>query len=84
MPCSGYPHCVKSVRIPSYSGPRFSSIFPHSDRILRISPYSVQLRENSVSLARSESQFKKNFFYFELFFQTKVSQNAFDFSKLES
>ena len=24
-------HCIKSVRIRSYSGPHFSSIFPHSD-----------------------------------------------------
>ena len=37
--------CVKSVTIQSYSDPHFSRI-PHSDWILRISPYSVQRREN--------------------------------------
>ena len=28
-------HCIKSVRIRSYSGPHFSHIFPHSDQIRR-------------------------------------------------
>ena len=31
----GQYHCVKSVRIRSYSGPHFSCIFPHSDWIWR-------------------------------------------------
>ena len=42
-------HCVKSVRIRSYSGLHFSRIFPHSDWIQRIqciSPYSVRMWEN--------------------------------------
>ena len=41
-------HGAKSVRIRSYSGPHFSRIFPHSDRIRRdsISPYSVLMRKN--------------------------------------
>ena len=37
-------HCVKSVRIRSYSGPHFSRIFPHLD--WSISPYSVKANEN--------------------------------------
>ena len=43
-------HCVKSVRIRSYSGPNYSHIFPHSDWILRDTeylPYSVRMRENA-------------------------------------
>ena len=41
-------HCPKSVRIRSSSGLHFSCIFPHSDWIrLRISPYSVRMRENT-------------------------------------
>ena len=39
-----YFHCVKSVRIRSYSDPFFSRIFPHSDWIR---PYSVRMRENA-------------------------------------
>ena len=40
-------HCVKRVRIRSYSGLHFSRIFPHSYWIRRnISPYSVWMREN--------------------------------------
>ena len=40
-------HCVKRVRIRSYSGLHFSRIFPPSDWIRRnISPYSVRMREN--------------------------------------
>ena len=41
-------HCVKRVRIRSYSGPHFSRIFSHLDWIQRdsISPYSVRMREN--------------------------------------
>ena len=30
------PHCVKSVRILSYSGPHFSRIFPYSDWLRKI------------------------------------------------
>ena len=43
-------HCVKYVRFGSYSGPHFSRIFSHSDwilEILRISLYSVRMRENA-------------------------------------
>ena len=37
-------HSVKSGRIRSYSGLRFSRIFPHS---ISISPYSVRMKENA-------------------------------------
>ena len=40
-------HCVKSVRIRSYSGPHFSRIRTEYGEILRISPYSVRMRENA-------------------------------------
>ena len=43
-------HCVKSVRIRSYSGPHFYRIFPHSEwigRIRCISLYSVRMGENA-------------------------------------
>ena len=44
-------HCVKRVRIRSYSGPHFYRIFPHSDCIRRDTPYSVRMRENAVKIA---------------------------------
>ena len=43
-------HCVKSVRIRSYSGPQFPRIFPHTDwrrRDTEYPPYSVRMRENA-------------------------------------
>ena len=40
-------HCVKRVRIRSYSGPHFSRIRTKYGEILRISPYSVRMRENA-------------------------------------
>ena len=43
-------HCVKRVRIRSYSGPHFSRIFrirTEYGEIRCISPYSVQMRENA-------------------------------------
>ena len=42
-------HCVKSVHIRSYSGPYFPAFGLNMDRysVLRISPYSVRMRENT-------------------------------------
>ena len=42
-------HCVKSVRILSYSGPHFPAFGLNTERysVLRISPYSVRMRENA-------------------------------------
>ena len=37
-------HCVKRVRIRSYSGPQFSRIQTEYGEILPISPYSVRMR----------------------------------------
>ena len=50
-------HCVKSVRIRIYSGPHFSAFVQNTDQnnseygqfLLRISPYSVRMRENTDS-----------------------------------
>ena len=39
-------HCVKSVRIRSYSDPHFSRIRTEYGEIIRISSYSVRMREN--------------------------------------
>ena len=39
-------HCVKRVRIRRYSGPHFSCIRTEYGVTLRISPYSVRMREN--------------------------------------
>ena len=39
-------HCVKSVRIRSYSGPYFPG-FGLNTEIVRTSPYSVRMRENT-------------------------------------
>ena len=40
-------HCIKRVRIRSYSGPHFSRIRTEYGETLRISPYSVRMRENA-------------------------------------
>ena len=37
---------MKSVRIRSYSGPYFPAFGLNTKEILRISPYSVRMREN--------------------------------------
>ena len=53
-------HCMKSVRILSYSGPHFSRIFPHSDWIRRDTPYlsvfslNVRKREKNTDQNNSE------------------------------
>ena len=39
-------HCVKSVHIRGYSGPHFPA-FRLNTEILRISPYSVRMWENT-------------------------------------
>ena len=51
-------HCVKSVRIQSYSGPHFSRMFPHLD----IFPYSVLIREN-VGKMRTRITLHTDLFY---------------------
>ena len=40
-------HCVKSVRIRSFSGPLFPGFRLEYEEILRISPYSVQMWEKT-------------------------------------
>ena len=40
-------HCVKSFRIFSFSGPYFPRIRIERREILRISPYSVRMREDT-------------------------------------
>ena len=58
-------HCIKSSRVRSYSGPHFSRIFPHSDwirRILRISPYSVRMRENAGKMGTRITPNKDTFY----------------------
>ena len=41
---SQYNHCVKSVRVRSYSGPHFPAFVLNTERY-RVSPYSVQMCE---------------------------------------
>ena len=43
-------YSVKSVRIRSYSGPHFSSIFPHSDWIRRDTPYFLRSEVSRIEL----------------------------------
>ena len=57
-------HCIKKVRIRSFSDPHFSRIFSHSDRI---SPYSVQMRENQGKV-RTRITLNKDSFYAALLF----------------
>ena len=57
-------HCIKKVRIRSFSDPHFSRIFSHSDRI---SPYSVQMRENQGKV-RTRITLNTDSFYAALLF----------------
>ena len=44
---TGQKHCVKSVRIRSFSGPYFPRNRTEYEEITSISPYSVRIRENT-------------------------------------
>ena len=48
---------MKSVRIRSLSGPHFPTLGPNKGEILRISPYSVRMRENT-----EQKNFKYEYF----------------------
>ena len=41
------PHCLKSVRNRSCSGPDFPALGLNTERYFRISPYSVRMGENA-------------------------------------
>ena len=47
-------HCVKCVRIQSYSGPHFPSIYPHSNWIRRDTPNANQSNSEYGHFLRSE------------------------------
>ena len=49
-------HGVNSVRIRSYSGPHFSRIFPHLDRIGRDTPYLSVFSPNAGKSGKSADQ----------------------------
>ena len=53
----GMQHCVKSVRIQSFSGPYFLAFGLH---ILRISLYAVQIRENTHQKNSEYGHFSRN------------------------
>ena len=55
-------HCVKGVRIRSYSGPHFSRIVIEYGEILRISPYSIPMRENAGKMQTRITLNKDNFY----------------------
>ena len=49
-------HCVKRVRIRSYSGPPFSRIFPHSDWIQRDTEYLSVFSLNAGKCGKNADQ----------------------------
>ena len=49
-------HCVKRVRIRSYSGPHFSWIFPHSDWLDRDTPYLSAFSQNAGKSGKNADQ----------------------------
>ena len=53
---SGNFHCVRSVRIRSYSGPHFSRIFPHLDWIRRDTRYLCVFSSNAGKCGRNADQ----------------------------
>ena len=50
-------HCMKSVRIWSFSGPYFPAFGLNTERYGRISPYSPQMRENTTKKIRIRTLF---------------------------
>ena len=57
-------HCVKSGRIRSYSGPRFSRIFPHSDWIRRDTEYLSVFSPNVRKCEKNADQNKAEYGHF--------------------
>ena len=58
-------HCVKRIRIRSYSGPHISRIFPHwteYGEMLRIPSYSVRMQENARKM-RTRTTLNKDTYY---------------------
>ena len=61
---NAYMHCVKIVRIPSYSGPHFSHIFPHSDWIRRDTEYLSIFSPNVGKCGKNADQNNSGYAYF--------------------
>ena len=61
-----YNHCVKRVRIRSYSGPHFFRIFPNSECIRRVTLY---LSVFSLNAGKSGKNADQNNSEYELFFR---------------
>ena len=57
-------HCVKSVRVRSYSGPLFSRIFPHSDWIRRDSSYLFVFSPNVGKRGKNADQNNSEYGHF--------------------
>ena len=57
-------HCVKSVRIWSYSGPHFSSIFPHSNWIRRDTDYLFVFSPNAGKCGKNANQNNSEYGFF--------------------
>ena len=57
-------YCVKSVRIPSYSGLHFFHIFPHSDWIRRNTGYLSVFSKNSGKYGKNADQNNSKYGHF--------------------
>ena len=57
-------HCVKSVRIRSYSGPHFSRVFPHSDWIRRDNLYLSVFSPNAGNSGENTDQNNSEYGHF--------------------
>ena len=59
-----YWHCLKSVRIRSYSGPHFSHILLHLDRIWRDTPYLSVFNPNGGKCGKNPDQNNSEYRHF--------------------
>ena len=84
-------HCVKNVRIRSYSGPHFSRIFriwTEYGEILRISSYSVRMQENAGKMRTKITPNTDNFcavhhiFKCSMLYFCSISFSCFKYSHL--
>ena len=72
-------HCVKSVRIQSYSGLHFSHIFPHSDWIRSDTEYLPVFSSNAAKCGKNADQNNSKYGHFLYSVSNRFEKKIFDF-----
>ena len=72
-------HCVKSVRIQSYSGLHFSHIFPHSDWIRSDTEYLSVFSSNAAKCGKNADQNNSKYGHFLYSVSNRFEKKIFDF-----